>query len=65
MTLPRIRVSAVLATATRLCFLLAVLSVPVLAMPAKDLGDNFIVGEEVKRSSGAGLVIVVGLQRAR
>ncbi len=53
------------AAALRLGALLALLSAPVLAMPATGSGDGILVGGTIERTSGAGLVIVVGLQRAR
>jgi hypothetical protein len=56
---------ALAAAALRLCALLALLSAPVLAMPNSGSGDGILVGANIERTSGAGLVIVVGLQRAR
>ncbi len=60
-----IRLSALAATAARIGLLLGALAVPVLAMPLKAVEDGILVGGTVERTSGAGLVIVVGLQRAR
>ncbi|MEX0408198.1 hypothetical protein ABGN05_21280 [Aquibium sp. LZ166] len=57
--------SAMAATAARIGLLLGALAAPVLAMPLADAGEGILVGGKVERTSGAGLVIVVGLQRAR
>jgi hypothetical protein len=65
MTAFRLDLPALAAAALRLGALLALLSAPVLAMPASGSGNGILVGGTIERASGAGLVIVVGLQRAR
>ena len=57
--------SSMAATVARIALLLGALAAPVLAMPIADVGDGILVGGKVERTSGAGLVIVVGLRRAR
>lgn len=59
------RLSIVTGTAARIGILLAALSMPVLAVPLMTADEGILVGGVVERPSGAGIVIVVGLQRAR
>lgn len=49
----------------RASLLLAALSVPVFAMPAIGGAESGIIVGDMHHPSGAGLVIVAGLQRAR
>ena len=65
MSLPFLSPTAIGQTASRLGILLAVLALPLLAVPAGRAADGLLVGADIQRASGAGLVIVVGLQRAR
>jgi hypothetical protein len=55
----------VLAAAARFAVLAAALCVPLLAMPAKGGNEAILVGGDIGATSGAGLVIVMGLRRAR
>ncbi|PSM18115.1 MULTISPECIES: hypothetical protein [Nitratireductor] len=59
------RLPAALAAGARLALLAAALCVPLLAMPAKGGNEAILVGGDINATSGAGLVIVVGLRRAR
>lgn len=49
----------------RIALVLALLSAPMLALAGNETEGGRFVGTEIQRSSGAGLVIVFGLQRAR
>ena len=53
------------AAIARIALVLALLTAPMLALAGGDTADGRYVGSEIQRSSGAGLVIVFGLQRAR
>ena len=65
MNTPVARIPAVLAAAARFAILAAALCVPLLAMPAKGGNEAILVGGDIGATSGAGLVIVMGLRRAR
>lgn len=49
----------------RITLILMLLSAPMLALASGSSDSGRFVGTELQRSSGAGLVIVFGLQRAR
>ncbi|MFN3549566.1 MAG: hypothetical protein ACK4U0_18935 [Mesorhizobium sp.] len=49
----------------RITLVLMLLSAPMLALAGSEAESGRFVGTEIQRSSGAGLVIVFGLQRAR
>jgi hypothetical protein len=53
------------AALARIALVLALLSVPMLALAGAETEAGRFVGTDIQRSSGAGLVIVLGLQRAR
>lgn len=53
------------ALAARLCVVLALLALPMLTLAEPAQRGDRLVGADVQRTSGAGLVIVVGLKRAR
>lgn len=49
----------------RIALVLTLLSTPMLALAGGESDSGRFVGTDIQRSSGAGLVIVFGLQRAR
>lgn len=66
MTLPfPLQAHALGAALARITLILMILSAPMLALAGGNSDSGRFVGTEIQRSSGAGLVIVFGLQRAR
>lgn len=59
------RPAAYLATALRLLVLGAAVGLPLLAYPASADRSATLIEGDMRSGSGAGLVIVVGLQRSR
>ncbi|WP_157015119.1 hypothetical protein [Mesorhizobium xinjiangense] len=59
------RLCQIAATSLRLAVLLTFLAVPVLSIPSFAGNGGTIIDGTFKHSSGAGLVIVAGLKRAR
>lgn len=53
------------AALARITLVLVLLSAPMLALAGNEPDGGRFLGTEIQRSSGAGLVIVFGLQRAR
>jgi hypothetical protein len=49
----------------RIALVMTLLSAPMLALAGGESDSGRFVGTDIQRSSGAGLVIVFGLQRAR
>ena len=59
------RVHMLGSTLARIALVLALLSSPMLALAGGEADSGRFVGTDIQRSSGAGLVIVFGLQRGR
>ncbi len=53
------------AALARIALVLALLSAPMLALAGSEADSGRFVGTGIQRSSGAGLIIVLSLQRAR